>query len=70
MSAELHKYFEFVAGVWLWFAPSEQKAHFPRDFMFTVTVPHSYIGELPEELEGDVRQLEVHLEHTGHTQEK
>lgn len=66
LDAELHKYFEFVAGVWLWFAPSELKSQFPRDFKFPVTVPHSFVGELPKELEGNVRQLEVHLEYTEH----
>src|SRR5438105_13368134 len=45
MNEQLHKYFEFVANVWLSFAPSELKDKFPRDFKFPVTVPHTYVGE-------------------------
>jgi hypothetical protein len=65
MIAELHKYFEFVAGIWLSFAPSDLKDRFPRDFQFTVTIPHSYVGELPAELKNGIRQLEVQLEYAG-----
>jgi hypothetical protein len=56
---QLQKYFEFAANVWLSFSPSDFKEKFPRNFKFTVTVPHTFIGELPPELEGEVRQLEV-----------
>src|SRR6266567_3542345 len=61
MSAKLQEYFEYTANIWLSFAPSEFKKRFPRDFRFVVTVPHSYIGELPRELER-LPQLEVHIE--------
>jgi hypothetical protein len=61
MNAELQKYFEFVANVWLSFAPSELKDKFPRDFKFPVTVPHTFLGEIPEEMRGGVQQLEVHV---------
>jgi len=47
MNEQLQKYFEFVANVWLSFAPSDLKKEFPRDFKFPVTVPHSFLGELP-----------------------
>jgi len=40
------------------FAPGDYKEKFPRSFKFLVTVPHSYLGELPPELKG-VPQLEV-----------
>lgn len=60
MNAELQKYFEFVANVWLAFVPENLKDKFPRDFKFPVTVPHSYLGELPPELK-DVPQLEVYI---------
>lgn len=61
MNVKLHEYFEFTANVWLSFAPSDLKKQFPRDFRFVVTVPHSYIGELPRELE-KLPQLEVQIE--------
>ncbi len=61
MNAKLHEYFEYTANVWLSFAPSDFKQKFPRDFRFVVTVPHSYIGELPTGLEHPP-QLEVHIE--------
>jgi hypothetical protein len=61
MNAQLQKYFEFVANVWLSFAPSDLKAQFPRSFRFPVTVPHSYLGELPAALE-NCPQLEVFIE--------
>jgi hypothetical protein len=64
MNAQLQEYFEFVATVWLSFAPSELKDGFPRDFKFPVTIPQSFLGELPEELKKGVQQLEVHIEHT------
>jgi hypothetical protein len=56
---QLQKYFEFAANVWLSFSPGDFKEKFPRDFQFTVTVPHTFIGELPAELQGGVPQLEV-----------
>jgi len=65
MNAQLQEYFEFVAGVWLSFAPSELKDKFPRDFKFLVTVPHTFLGELPEEMRNGVQQLEVHIEHAS-----
>lgn len=61
MIAKLHEYFEYTANVWLSFAPSDFKQKFPRDFRFVVTVPHSYIGELPPGLEHPP-QLEVQIE--------
>ena len=61
MNAELQKYFEFVSNVWLSFAPSELKDKFPRDFKFPVTIPHTFLGELPEGLKNGVQQLEVHI---------
>ena len=61
MNAKLQEYFEYTANIWLSFAPSDLKNRFPRDFQFVVTVPHSYIGELPRELER-LPQLEVHIE--------
>jgi len=61
MNAQLQRYFEFVANVWLSFAPGDFKDKFPRNFKFPVTVPHSFIGELPPELKS-VPQLEVSVE--------
>lgn len=61
LTDQLQKYFEFVANVWLSFVPEKLKAQFPRDFRFTITVPHSYIGELPAELK-DAPQLQVWIE--------
>jgi len=61
MNAQLQQYFEFVANVWLSFAPSDLKSKFPRNFQFTVTVPNSYIGELLPELE-NAPQLSVSIE--------
>lgn len=40
------------------FSPADFKEKFPRNFKFTVTVPHTFIGELPPELQA-VPQLEV-----------
>jgi hypothetical protein len=58
---QLQKYFEFAANAWVSFASGDYKQKFPRDFRFTVTVPHTFIGELPPELVGEVKQLEVHI---------
>jgi hypothetical protein len=58
---ELHKYFEFAVNVWLDFAPGDYKKTFPRNFSFPVTVPLTYIGELPAEL-NNVPQLSVVIE--------
>ncbi len=58
INKQLQDYFEFAANVWLSFAPGDYKEKFPRSFKFLVTVPHSYLGELPPELKG-VPQLEV-----------
>jgi hypothetical protein len=60
MITQLQQYFEFVANVWFSFAPGDFKGKFPRDFKFPVTVPHTFVGELPSELK-DAQQLEVHL---------
>jgi hypothetical protein len=57
---QLQKYFEFVASLWLSFAPSDVKDRFPRNFKFPVTIPYSYVGELPPELE-EHRQLEIEI---------
>jgi hypothetical protein len=61
INEQLQQYFEFAANVWLSFIPSDLKVRFPRSFKFPVTVPHSYVGELPPELK-EVRQLEVSIE--------
>jgi hypothetical protein len=62
MTAKLHEYFEYTANVWLSFAPSDLKKQFPRDFRFVVTVPHSFTGPLPPELEHPPQVLEVYIE--------
>jgi hypothetical protein len=56
----LQRYFEFVANVWLRFAPGDFKHKFPRDFSFPVTIPFTFIGELPKGLES-VPQLSVEI---------
>jgi hypothetical protein len=61
MNSQLQRYFEFVANVWLSFAPGDFKTKFPRNFRFPVTIPHSFIGELPAELKA-VPQLEISIE--------
>lgn len=61
MNAQLQQYFEFVANVWFAFAPGDYKHKFPRDFRFPVTIPYTFVGELPPELK-DAKQLEVHLQ--------
>lgn len=61
MCTQLQIYFEFVTNVWLSFAPGDFKDKFPRNFKFPVTVPHSFLGELPPELKS-VPQLEVAIE--------
>ncbi len=60
MNAQLQRYFEFVANVWLSFVPHNLKDKFPVDFKFPITVPNSYVGELPPRLEGGL-QLEVRI---------
>jgi hypothetical protein len=57
---QLQKYFEFAANVWLSFSPGDYKEKFPRSFKFAVTVPHTFLGELPPELKG-VPQFEVSI---------
>jgi hypothetical protein len=57
---QLQKYFEFAANMWLSFSPGGFKEKFPRNFKFTVTVPHTFIGELPPELQA-IPQLEVSI---------
>jgi hypothetical protein len=61
MNARLQEYFEFVANVWLSFAPSDLKSQFRRSFTFPITIPNSYLGELPPELTG-IPQLTVAVE--------
>jgi hypothetical protein len=61
MNTQLQKYFEFAANIWLSFAPGDFKETFPRNFRFTVTVPHSFLGELPSDLKGAPQQ-EVSIE--------
>lgn len=61
MNTQLQRYFEFVANVWLSFAPGDFKDKFPRNFKFPVTIPHSFIGKLPPELKS-FPQLEVSVE--------
>ena len=61
MNALLQIYFEYVANVWLSFAPGDFKDKFPRSFTFPVTVPYSFLGELPPELKS-VPQLAVVVE--------
>jgi hypothetical protein len=61
MNVQLQQYFEFVANLWLSFVPASFKDKFPRSFKFPVTIPHSFLGELPSELKG-VPQLEVSIE--------
>jgi hypothetical protein len=41
------------------YSPGDFKEKFPRNFRFTVTVPRTFIAELPAELQGGVPQLEV-----------
>jgi hypothetical protein len=61
INVQLQQYFEYVANVWLHFAPGNVKDQFPRDFQFPVTIPNSFLGELPPELEG-VPQFHVVME--------
>jgi hypothetical protein len=61
MNQQLQQYFEFVFNIWLSFVPGELKEKFPRNFKFPVTIPNSYVGDLPPELKG-VPQFEVSLE--------
>jgi hypothetical protein len=58
INEQLQKYFEFAANSWLSFSPDDFRDRFPRSFKFTVTVPHTFLGELPSDLAG-VPQLEV-----------
>jgi hypothetical protein len=60
INQQLQQYFEYAAKVWLSFAPGDFKEKFPRSFQFVVSVPHTFIGELPAELK-QVRQLEVSI---------
>jgi hypothetical protein len=57
---QLQKYFEFAANVWLSFSPGDFKEKFPRNFKFTVTVPHTFVGDLPADLRV-APQLEVSI---------
>jgi hypothetical protein len=61
LNHQLQVYFEYVVNLWLSFVPEPYKSKFPRNFSFPVTVPFSYLGELPADLHG-VPQLEVSLE--------
>lgn len=60
MNRQLQVYFEFVANLWLSFVPEPLKTQFPRSFKFPVTIPFSYIGDIPDELRKP--QLEVCIE--------
>jgi hypothetical protein len=62
LNKQLQVYFEDVVNLWLAFLPEPNKATFPRNFSFPVTVPFSFLGELPAEMQGDVRQLQVNSE--------
>ena len=66
LNAHLQQFFEFVVNVWFEFAPNHYAEKFPRDFKFPVTVPNTFIGELPPELK-DHRQFEVELRATPST---
>lgn len=67
MNTQLQQYFEFVANVWLEFAPGDFNEKFPRDFRFPVTIPYLFEAALPRELNG-IPQLEVSVE--SYNQEK
>jgi hypothetical protein len=60
ISDMLQRYFEYVVNVWLRFAPGDFKEKFPRDFSFPVTVPFTFVGELPARLES-APQLSVEI---------
>ena len=57
LNKQLQVYFEYVVNLWLAFLPEPNKATFPRNFSFPVTVPFSYLGELPAEMQGDVASV-------------
>jgi len=61
MNTQLQTYFEFVATVWLDFAPRDLRDRFPRSFKFPVTIPNFFLGELPPGLK-DLPRLEVAIE--------
>jgi hypothetical protein len=61
LNHQLQMYFEYVVNLWLSFVPEPYKSAFSRNFSFPVTVPFSYLGHLPADLQG-VPQLEVPLE--------
>jgi hypothetical protein len=61
LNHQLQVYFEYVVNLWLSFVPEPYKSKFPRNFSFPVTVPFSFLGELPADLHA-VPQLEVSLE--------
>jgi hypothetical protein len=61
LNKQLQLYFEYVVNLWLAFLPEPNRAVFPRNFSFPVTVPFSYLGDLPADLCG-VPQLAVSLE--------
>lgn len=61
LNTQLQLYFEFATNVWLSFAPGNFRDKFPLNFRFPVTVPHSFVGELPCELRS-ISQLEVSIE--------
>jgi hypothetical protein len=62
LNKQLQVYFDYAVNLWLAFLPENYKATFPRNFSFPVTVPFSFVGELPVDLQDDVRQLQVSLE--------
>jgi hypothetical protein len=61
LNTRLQQYFEYAANIWLSFLPDGAKGEFPNNFGFCVTIPNSYVGELPPELEG-IPQLQVSIE--------
>lgn len=61
LNTRLQQYFEYVANIWLGFAPGDLKEKFPRDFSFPVTVPFLYAGDRPSGL-ADSPQLLVQIQ--------
>lgn len=59
--SELDKYFQYVAGLWLSFLSGSSELNFPRDFKFPVSVPYSFIGDLPPLLKS-VPHFEIAIE--------
>ncbi|HEX4426985.1 MAG TPA: hypothetical protein VH079_16425, partial [Terriglobales bacterium] len=62
LNKQLQVYFEYVVNLWQAFLPESHKNTFPRSFIFPVTVPFAFLGELPATLQGELRQLHISLE--------